>query len=66
MRVSTLALFAAAAIAAPAGHVLHEKRDLVSPVWVKKHAIEPHARLPMRIGLTQSNLDKGHDMLMDV
>ena len=49
-----------------ASHVLHEKRELTHPRWVKRSEIPSSAKLPMRIGLTQSNLDKGMDYIMDV
>jgi tripeptidyl-peptidase I len=67
-----LKLFVAAAIVtlsnaapAPIKHVLHEERQTPSD-WVKVARIESTAILPMRIGLTQSNLEKGHDFLMEV
>ena len=62
-----LALTASAVPAPTAGdHVLHEKRDVALPAWMKKDRLHPHARVPVRIGMTQSNLDKGHDLLMEV
>jgi tripeptidyl-peptidase I len=65
MLLTQLAVLAAVANAAPAfvKHVLHEER--VSPLsdWVKGDRIEGSAILPVRIGLTQSNLDNGHDFL---
>lgn len=66
-------VYAAVAIAALAGaapapikHVLHEKRDRQSLDWVKGARVERDAVLPIRIGLTQNNLEKGYDLLMDV
>lgn len=53
----------AAPIASP---VLHEKRDAPALDWVKGARVERDAILPMRIALTQTNLDKGHDYLMEV
>lgn len=52
--------------AVPNTHVLHEKRDLSSSQWVKRERLSSNALLPMRIGLKQRNLDRGHDFLMDV
>ncbi|KAK4932151.1 hypothetical protein LTR49_001448 [Elasticomyces elasticus] len=51
-------------IAAPTGlnHVLHEKRT-VSNHWQKGERVHGDVKLPMRIGLTQSNLDRAHEML---
>lgn len=57
-----------AAVAAPANvqrHVLHEKRG-ASENWVKGDRLRPDVRMPMRIGLVQENLHKGHDWLMEV
>ena len=50
----------------PASHVVHEKRDITHPRWVKRSGIYGRANLPMRIGLTQSNLDRGFEYMMDV
>ncbi|RDW60726.1 hypothetical protein BP6252_12109 [Coleophoma cylindrospora] len=47
-------------------HVVHEKREVESKDWVKGARIESDAIIPMRIGLTQTNLDKGYDYLMEV
>ncbi|KAI0896255.1 Pro-kumamolisin, activation domain-containing protein [Annulohypoxylon nitens] len=60
---------ASASIASPAprnDYILHEKREVASPAWTKRAAVNPSAVLPMRIGLRQTNLDKAHDLLMDV
>lgn len=70
MRASVLyyiTVFTAAALAAPApiNHVVHEKRSLLS-AWIKGDRVHEDVKLPVRIGLTQSNLDKGHDTLMDM
>lgn len=53
-------------VPAPIKHVLHEKRHGPSSDWVKGARIEGNSVLPMRIGLSQSNLEKGHDYLMAV
>lgn len=71
MLFSTLAIFgaiAAQAVAVPFqnSRVVHERRDLVPKAWVKRNRLEPSAELPVRIGMTQRNLDKGHDLLMEV
>ncbi|KAJ5618801.1 subtilisin-like protein [Penicillium lagena] len=47
-------------------HALHEKRDRPSTDWVKGARVEADSVLPMRIGLSQSNLEKGYDYLMEV
>jgi tripeptidyl-peptidase-1 len=68
LRIVAVAAIAALSNAAPASmkHVMHEKRQNPSSDWIKVARIEGTAILPMRIGLTQSNLDKGHDLLMEV
>ena len=50
--------------AAPAGHVLHEKRGGV--VNYPRRRVDSEAVIPVRIGLKQSNLESGYDRLMDV
>jgi len=47
-------------------HVVHEKRTQMPKYWEKKSRIDPDRTLPMRIGLTQSNLHKGDELLMEV
>jgi tripeptidyl-peptidase I len=71
MRFSTLLLgalgmCAAQAAVIPATHVVHEKRLAPPRKWLKRDRISSEAILPMRIGLRQSNLEKGHSFLMDV
>lgn len=61
------ALLAASAIAAPSGvHVIHEKRDYVPDAWAKRGKLDSRAILPIKIALTQSNLHRGEDVLMEV
>lgn len=64
----SLACFAAVcfAVPAPVSHIVHEKRDFISPKWVKRGRLYSESTLPVRIGLTQSNLHLGHEYLMDV
>ena len=71
MRLSLLAaaVFAAAAAASPtasSAHVVHEKRDTPYRHWVKRAPVPGHAVLPFRIGMTQGNLDRGHDLLWEI
>lgn len=63
--VGTLAVSVIAA-PAPSSHVVHERRDHVPYDWVKWEKLNGRVKLPVRIGLTQSNLDRGHDLLMEV
>ena len=51
---------------APPTHVVHEKRHEGMRTWVKRERVAGDAILPIKIGLTQQNLDKGYDYLMDV
>ncbi|KAI1325715.1 putative alkaline serine protease AorO [Xylariaceae sp. FL0255] len=69
----TLLLAAAAALAevasavpSPSGHVLHEKRDVAPKKWAKRSKVDKKMMMPMRIGMVQNNLEKGHEMLMEV
>ncbi|KAK3075448.1 hypothetical protein LTR53_001233 [Teratosphaeriaceae sp. CCFEE 6253] len=57
----------ASCLAAPTTvhHVVHEKRS-TSGDWLRRDRVHEDVKLPMRIGLTQTNLDKGHDLLMEV
>ncbi|CZR58938.1 related to tripeptidyl-peptidase I [Phialocephala subalpina] len=53
--------------AVPHSHIVHEKRDAtVAKKWVKREKLPADTRLPMRVGLKQRNLHRGHDLLMDV
>jgi tripeptidyl-peptidase-1 len=72
MRFISVGLFLASVTtiqgaAVPRTHVLHEKHDAAVPKrWVQRKKLDSSAILPMRIGLTQRNLDRGHELLMDV
>jgi tripeptidyl-peptidase-1 len=50
----------------PATHALHEKRSSAPRLWVRGERVDGDAILPIRIGLTQNNLEDGHVHLMDV
>ena len=67
--VAAIAALTAAALAAPTPslweHVVHERRS-ESASWTKRDRVHEDVKLPMRIGLSQSNLDKGPDYLMEV
>ncbi|RMY45607.1 hypothetical protein D0865_09799 [Hortaea werneckii] len=60
--------FAAIAATSPIGntHSLHEKRSDIPPGWERLDALDRRAVLPVKIGLAQSNLDKGWEWLNDV
>ncbi len=66
---SVLALFVSIVAAVPsprAGYVLHEKRTHEPIHWIQSRRLEADRVLPMRFGLTQSNLHKLEEMLMAV
>jgi tripeptidyl-peptidase-1 len=68
-KLAVLALYLSAfavALPAPASHVVHEERDEIPSRWIKRDRVPAHAKLPVRIGLTQSNLDNAHEHLFDV
>lgn len=46
-------------------HVLHEKRNSFG-AWRKTTRVDANAIIPLRIGLTQTNLHTGYDRLMEV
>ncbi|KAI9688708.1 MAG: hypothetical protein M1822_001065 [Bathelium mastoideum] len=50
----------------PTSHAVHEERADSSGKWTKRDRVHPDSVLPMRIGLTFSNLDKAHDALMEI
>jgi len=47
-------------------HVVHEKRAVEPIDWTISHRPERNKRIPLRIGLTQNNLENLEDMLMAV
>ena len=63
--LSTLAVTAAAA-PTWSGSVVHEKRTVSQYAGRKTARVESDAIVPVRIGLTQRNLDQGYDYLMEV
>lgn len=70
MRASILFLGVLAAgvlgIPAPSDYVVHERRDALPREWDTEMPLDKRTVLPMRIGLAQSNLDRGHDLLMEM
>jgi tripeptidyl-peptidase-1 len=70
IKLSVIAAIAALVNAAPSpsplNHVVHEKRTAPSAEWTKAARLEKSAIIPMRIGMTQTNLEKGYDFLMEV
>jgi hypothetical protein len=54
------------AVPVPAGHVVHERRDYIPDAWAKRYRVDPTTTVPVRIGMTQQNLHKGYDLLLEV
>lgn len=57
-------LFAGSLALPTSNHVVHEKRHI--PLRHSRQRLDPDAIIPIRIALRQSNLDIGHDRLMDI
>lgn len=70
MKTSILLLGAAAAsvLAAPSrrDYEVHERREHIPSYWTEGKRLDGSTPLPVRIGLTQPNLDYGHDLLMEM
>ena len=71
MRLSSLLSAAAfvaiaSALTTRSNHVVHEKRVAHTRGWAKSRRLEADKVIPMRLGLTQRNLDKVEDMLLSV
>lgn len=58
----------ASVMAVPTAHTyqVHERREFIPRSWIEGKKLDGNVSLPVRIGLTQSNLDYGHDLLMDL
>ncbi len=55
------------AVPAPAAHAPHEKRSASHATrWRRSARVDGDALLPIRIGLTQNELEGGYAYLMDV
>ena len=62
-------LLAVGALAAPSftpGHVLHDKRNVMHPHWVKRHGLASDSRVPLKIAMKGRNLEEGGKLLMEV
>jgi hypothetical protein len=67
--LASLGYLVAYASAAPAHspYVVHEKRELQVEKWSRRDLkLGRGVTIPMSIGLTQRNLENGHEFLMDV
>jgi tripeptidyl-peptidase-1 len=63
--IATLIFFLSLAIALQP-HVVHERRHITHPSWRKRSRVPTGHVLPMRIGLSQQNLHRGHELLMSI
>ncbi len=63
---SLLAAAIAALTANTKRHVVHERRERLPAHWKRSAKLHGDSNLPMRIALTQSNLDRADEFLMDV
>ncbi|KAI4600827.1 hypothetical protein KJ359_012989 [Pestalotiopsis sp. 9143b] len=66
LRFAVLCLDAIAAASPFGEHAVHEERQALSSRWVKRNRVPSSKRLPVRIGLTQSNLERGEEYLLDI
>ncbi|KAG0651975.1 Sedolisin-A [Hyphodiscus hymeniophilus] len=68
LTLATSALLLGVSVAGPRpnnGHIRHEKR-IHGNQLVKRHRAPPATILPVRIGISQTNLDVGHERLMEI
>ncbi len=62
-----LGLVASVTAAPTTSYEVHENREFTDPVWVPQDIeLNKRAIIPVSIGLTQQNLENGHEYLMDV
>jgi tripeptidyl-peptidase-1 len=63
-----LTLLACSAFTVPSSwnHVLHERRRVTPPGWVKHSGMDPERLLPMKVAMKQSNIENLDDYLMRV
>ena len=54
------------AVVPRSGHVVHERRDMIPASWVDDARVHSSMVMPVRIGLAPSNLDHGHNLLMEL
>lgn len=54
------------ALPAPVTHSLHEKRSSLPRLWARGDRVDRNAILPVRIGLSQQNMEDSYSHLMEV
>jgi tripeptidyl-peptidase-1 len=63
----SLSVLVSYVLASPTGnYVIHEKRDAAPMGWSKAERLDRRALIPMKIALTQRNIDLGADYLHEV
>ncbi|KAI4733476.1 subtilisin-like protein [Aureobasidium sp. EXF-12298] len=63
----SLSVLVSYVLASPTGnHIIHEKRDATPMGWSKGGRLDRRALIPMKIALTQRNIDMGADYLHEV
>ncbi|KAK4154514.1 peptidase S8/S53 domain-containing protein [Chaetomidium leptoderma] len=51
----------------PSSHAVHERHEHKHlERWVKRELVDAESTIPVRIGLKQSNVDAGHELLMEI
>jgi tripeptidyl-peptidase I len=64
---AVLPALAVGCVGAPAGsYIIHEHAADSTDEWAKVGHVYKDGLLPVRIGLTQNNLDQAEDLLMEV
>lgn len=70
LSLAVVGSFVIAGLAAPTAragsYVAHESRRDFPKTWVKRSTISSGIKVPVRVGLTQRNLHKGYELLMEV
>lgn len=64
--LSYLAVSTAFAAEVLANHILHEKREVAPPQWIRRSMFDKEAVIPLRIALQQGNLHLAEQYLMEV
>lgn len=63
----TAAILATGVVAGPAAsNTPHQTRDITNDAWTKRSVADADEPIMARFALKQQNIERGHDMLMDV
>ena len=67
LKIGGLLLLVTSSLASPViTHVQHEKRSPKESLWERKARVQADAIIPLRIGLVQTNLEKGYEHLLSI